>query len=666
MKEKLSSIDISALIKNLQIFIGMRLNNIYDGNNYRTYHFKFADTNIKKFMFVEAANKIYSYSNDFELSRQMPSSFCSKLRKHLKNKRLNQLYQLNSDRVIILKFGNEEYTNYLIIELYSSGNIIITDNEFNIIHMLRKHIYDENNKTSYPINNTDKILDIDNEMIIKCFNNEYNINLEQSIKNNKYLKNLPPVIVKHILLDYSFDKFIDYNDFIIYIKSLISRLDNLTSGYIIKKNNKYYEYTPYLFKQYYNLEYVEYETLDKAIGQYYSHTIDLKKNSSNSKKETIKKKKNKHERKGDHLQNQVNKLEKQADTHLYKAEYIQENIKLIDTLIKKFNYYFQNKYKDQEIIDDLNPLKISNIDFKDKKFNLDNIEIYFNQSAYDNISRYHTKKKHHKNKLAKAQIIHQSEQSKKEKNQIKDEKNNNIKQLISKITRKTYWFETYNWFKSSDGYLVICGKSAEQNEALVKKYLDKNDIYVHADYHGSGSCVIKNHNNLNIPISTLEQAGNFVLCFSKAWQSNITDKAYYVNADQVSKTAPSGEYLSTGSMMVRGKKNYLSYVRLELSIAVVFKIETSDQSETNYNFKINLKPEDIVKEALYMVAPSRVLQQATYKSKILPGTAKRGKTLRAIYDSYKTNKYICNEEYFIKSLKVTDLDILLPFKIKKT
>lgn len=28
---------------------------------------------------------------------------------------------------------------------------------------------------------------------------------------------------------------------------------------------------------------------------------------------------------------------------------------------------------------------------------------------------------------------------------------------------------------------------------LVKKYLNKDDIYIHADYHGAASTIIKNH-----------------------------------------------------------------------------------------------------------------------------------------------------------------------------
>jgi Predicted RNA-binding protein homologous to eukaryotic snRNP len=41
------------------------------------------------------------------------------------------------------------------------------------------------------------------------------------------------------------------------------------------------------------------------------------------------------------------------------------------------------------------------------------------------------------------------------------------------VAKKTYWFEKFYWFITSENYLVICGRDAQQNEAIVKKYLKK-------------------------------------------------------------------------------------------------------------------------------------------------------------------------------------------------
>jgi predicted ribosome quality control (RQC) complex YloA/Tae2 family protein len=58
--------------------------------------------------------------------------------------------------------------------------------------------------------------------------------------------------------------------------------------------------------------------------------------------------------------------------------------------------------------------------------------------------------------------------------------------------RKILWFEKFYWFISTENYLILSGRDAQQNEILFKKYLKKGDIYIHADIHGASTCIIKN------------------------------------------------------------------------------------------------------------------------------------------------------------------------------
>ena len=43
----------------------------------------------------------------------------------------------------------------------------------------------------------------------------------------------------------------------------------------------------------------------------------------------------------------------------------------------------------------------------------------------------------------------------------------------------------------TQGYLVLSGRDAQQNEALVKRYLRPGDVYVHAELHGASSCIVR-------------------------------------------------------------------------------------------------------------------------------------------------------------------------------
>ena len=56
----------------------------------------------------------------------------------------------------------------------------------------------------------------------------------------------------------------------------------------------------------------------------------------------------------------------------------------------------------------------------------------------------------------------------------------------------------------------------------MKKYLNKDDIYMHADYHGAASTIIKNHNpKYHIPRASLEESAIASICRSKAWDSKV-------------------------------------------------------------------------------------------------------------------------------------------------
>ncbi|XP_040267607.1 nuclear export mediator factor Nemf-like [Bufo bufo] len=101
------------------------------------------------------------------------------------------------------------------------------------------------------------------------------------------------------------------------------------------------------------------------------------------------------------------------------------------------------------------------------------------------------------------------------------------------------------------------------------------DIYVHADLHGATSCVIKNLTGEAVPPRTLTEAGTMAVCYSAAWDARVITSAWWVHHNQVSKTAPTGEYLTTGSFMIRGKKNFLPPSYLMMGFGFLFKVRSS-------------------------------------------------------------------------------------------
>ena len=202
------------------------------------------------------------------------------------------------------------------------------------------------------------------------------------------------------------------------------------------------------------------------------------------------------------------------------------------------------------------------------------IEVDLSLSAQANARKYFVQKKFaavKEKKTVESGGVALKSAEKKTKQQLKE---------MSKIAtinkaRKVFWFEKFFWFISSENYLVIGGKDAQQNELLVKRYMKANDVYVHADLHGAATVVVKNPRTELVPPKTLTEAGQFAVCFSAAWDSKVITAAYWVKPDQVSKTAPSGEYLTVGSFMIRGKKNFLPPATLIMGFGFLFKLEES-------------------------------------------------------------------------------------------
>ncbi|KAL8820899.1 MAG: hypothetical protein Q9223_000984 [Gallowayella weberi] len=148
------------------------------------------------------------------------------------------------------------------------------------------------------------------------------------------------------------------------------------------------------------------------------------------------------------------------------------------------------------------------------------------------------------------------------------------KQVLRPV-RKQLWFEKFLYFISSEGYLVLGGKDAQQNEILYKRYLKKGDVYIHADLQGAASVIVKNKPGRSedpLPPSTLSQAGSFTVATSSAWDSKAVMSAWWVRPEQVSKSAPTGDYLPIGNFNIQGEKNFLPPAQLLLGFGVLFRV----------------------------------------------------------------------------------------------
>ena len=123
MKTRYSGLDLACQISELQKLVGMRVNKVFDIDK-KTYLIRLQRTEEKSVLMIESGSRIHETSSVWP-KNDAPSGFSMKLRKHLKNKRIEEIFQYKRDRVAVLKFGINEVANYVIIELYDRGKFLL-------------------------------------------------------------------------------------------------------------------------------------------------------------------------------------------------------------------------------------------------------------------------------------------------------------------------------------------------------------------------------------------------------------------------------------------------------------------------------------------------------------------------------------------------------------
>lgn len=614
----------------------MRLINVYDIDN-RTYLFKLSRQEEKAVMLVESGNRIHRTEYEWP-KNPAPSSFTMKLRKHIHNRRLEQIKQLGVDRIIDLQFGCNEAAYHVILELYDKGNIVLTDYEYTILNILRPRTESEKIRFAvhekYPVH-----LAKQNEPIYPkerwqeiFLENKAGESLKKIL--NRYSE-YGPALIDHVLLKAGFPdgcklrKDFNFEEDWPRLEAALEAADQFfneqlskgVKGYILQKPEEkpvllnggemdtylaFLEFHPFLFHQHKKKPYVEFPTFNKAVDEYFSQLesqkLDMK--VIHKEKEALKKLDNV---KKDH-EHRIDSLQKAQEEDKVKAELIEMNLDLVSSAITTVQSALANQLQWKEIANLITQaaqqgdhvasaikeikLEINNITlllgdpFQNENGTRRSIDIDLDLTAYANAKRYYDKKR-------KAVVKEQKtvESSTKAMKSAERKTKQTLKEAatISSINkaRKTHWFEKFLWFISSENYLAIGGHDQQQNELIVKRYMRSGDIYVHADLHGASSIVVKNPLGSPVPPKTLNEAGTMAVCSSVAWDSKVVTSAWWVHHDQVSKTAPTGEYLKSGSFMIRGKKNYLPPCYLIMGFGFLFRLD--DESIINHKDERKVK-----------------------------------------------------------------------------
>ncbi|MBQ9160528.1 MAG: NFACT family protein [Methanobrevibacter sp.] len=520
-----------------------------------------------------------------------PPTFPMLLRKRIKGAHVESIKQHNFDRVVEIRVKKDKYYT-IIVELFDKGNIILLDDKNNIILPLKRKQWshrDISSKKEYifpeerginPISVSEEefgelLKNSDSDVVrTLAMNGLGSLYAEEIIKRaNETIeveKNTQTAQLSQEQINGLYDG----------LNDLFDNLKNESIKPQIVKNDSKEDVVALDLVKYEDFEKTYYDNFNEACDEFYSKKVNT--SIKDVKEAAWNKKVNKFEKRLHLQQETLDNFRKTIEESQHKGEVIYSNYPSIENIINVVNsargkdYSFKEIGKtlkkakndgmgEAQIYESIDKMGVLTLDIDDTKINIDP-----KLTIPENAEKYYEKSKKAKRKIKGALIA--IDNTKRQLEDIKAKKDIAMEHIAvpkKRVKKNLKWYEKLRWFISSDNILVVGGRDANSNESIVKKYLEPNDIYLHADIHGATSTAIKlNGNELNDSI--LKESGEFAASFSSAWSMGFTSQdVFWVHPDQVSKTPESGEFLAKGSFVIRGHRNYIRGARVKLAIGIV-------------------------------------------------------------------------------------------------
>lgn len=580
----LTSLELLAVINELKALKGAKINKIYQPESrILILIFHKPDGNYQ----LKIDSGVGAYLTTLKL--EMPSApqhFCMFLRKHLNNAILENIVQKNLERIIEFHFQTTEGTKILICELFSKGNFILTDHNYNIlscaaIQTWTHRTIKKGEVYQYPPQQFNA-LRLDKPQFLEAV---------KKWKSDEVVKllaaglGLGGVYAEEVCLKAKVNKSKACNKLEseeiekVYsaAQSIIYKFQKPADAYVFYEDSQILDATPFKLERYKSNKPAE--SFNQALDVLYSQetTTKIKAEKSQTFNQKLQKLQN-------ILDNQKQALEN------YKQEYIR-NQKLAESIYNNYQLIANifNKIKDAKaaghnwsaiitvldhekeqgvyearMIKNIIPITNSLILDIDGELSLD-----VTKSIEENAGVYYEIAKSLKSKIEGAQNIIEKtlkeiEELKSGQAEFEDKIEKELPKPIKKVEKK--WYEKFRWFFTSSDLLAVGGRDATTNDILVKKYLEVKDIVFHTEIAGSPFFILKEGRE-KATDKDKEETAIATASFSKAWASGVgaTD-VYWVLPEQVTKEAPAGQYIGKGAFMIRGKKNYLRNTILEVSV----------------------------------------------------------------------------------------------------
>lgn len=547
----MSGVDLRAVTRELSGLLPLWVDKIYQFNP-KTFGIRLKGLPHAKYPLIVESGRRMHLVPGFAEPPTLPPSFAMLLRKHLSGGKVLGIRQQGIQRIVIIDIGKHLETTHLIIELFDDGNIVLCGEDYTIIKPLHHHRFKDREVVPgvvYQFSDADpgawteeefrEFLKGDDRDIVRAlavgamFGGIY---AEYICRSAGIAKDTPASQA-------------DPERIFLAVRQLMDRAEHDRCPVTTKD-----ACLPFPLDDR-EAAAGSCPTFNEALALFYhspekGHEKVTQRTVRLSKAEVIRRQQ----------EQAIVKFERKCREYERIVEAVYEHYPLVSAMIRTLGEA-STRMSWQEIETVLKSnrdgaaAKILAVHPESATIDLDlgpRVAIHVHEGVEANVGRYYDLIKKYKKKIAGARVALSRSIALPQKKSTK-----------APVLKKR-WYHRFRWFFTTDNVLVLGGRDASQNEELVKRYMEGGDTFVHADVHGASVVIVKGRTEY------MDEVAVFAASYSGAWKSgHFSADVYSAAPDQVSKTPEAGEYVSRGSFIVRGERNYQRNVPLGVAIGLV-------------------------------------------------------------------------------------------------
>jgi len=584
MKTAMTNFDIAAILPELrQQTIGGRIHNVYQISE-QAFLLKIHPHNLN--LIVEPSKRIHISKFQVKTPAK-PSQLSMALRKHIRGAKIVGIEQPDFERLVFIDIESHGKRQRIVAELLPRGNIILVDDHGKVVVSSRYlRMKDRSILRGQPL----KLPPQRGKNLLEATANEIKdlrrLREVDAVKAFAQIFGVGGLFAEEILQRAGVSKSMSAGDLtdeqVERISNAVSELRNALlpgsrSPAIILSSTGMVDVTPFELESYRGMEKKTFASFNEALDEYFT-TISLSEQAERRESSYIQKRQQL-ERRLNAQRSQLEEITNSAKMLRTIGDLIFHHLHEIQTVLEIVSQARRSKQSLEDVTRSLlresaegvriypYARKLSprgeNVTFV---FDGIEIEVEVRKKPQDQAAGYYEKAKKLKSKLSGLKASIRATELLLEK--LATREIEFAEPPKPEPRREKEWFEKFRWFDSSEQMLIIGGRDAASNELILKRYTSPEDLVMHAEIHGAPFFVVK-RGGIQPKPETLREAAQACVSYSRLWKEGINcGDAYWVRPEQVTKGAPSGEYLTKGGFMIRGTRNYLRGLELALAVGL--------------------------------------------------------------------------------------------------